>query len=210
MAGSANRRRRQSDGAHRAAESRSASKQQTNPARTTQIRFRKISAFPDSFLTPRRSPQNEGRAEYCKDINRTGDHPEIQFTFLGYTFRPRKAVDKYDQVYVNFSPAVSRDALKAMRQTIRGWHLQLKSDKNLADLSTMFNPVLRGWQQYYGHFYGSALKPVWRSMNLFLVRWLMRKHKPLAGHKTRAAEMLRRMADGQPGAFIHWSLGFVS
>ncbi len=97
-----------------------------------------------------------------------------------------------------------------MRQTIRGWHLQLKSNKSIADLSAMFDPILRGWQQYYGRFYGSALKPVWRSMNLFLIRWLMRKHKPLAGHKTRAAEMLRRMADGQPGAFIHWSLGFVA
>jgi RNA-directed DNA polymerase len=29
---------------------------------------------------------------YCKDINRAGDHPDIQFTFLGYTFRPRKAL----------------------------------------------------------------------------------------------------------------------
>jgi RNA-directed DNA polymerase len=48
---------------------------------------------------------------------------------------------------VNFSPAVSRDALKAMRRTIRGWHLQLKSDKNLADLSAMFDPVLRGWHR---------------------------------------------------------------
>jgi RNA-directed DNA polymerase len=46
-------------------------------------------------------------------------------------------VDKYGRVYVNFSPAVSREALKAMRQTIRGWHLQLKSDKSLADLSAM-------------------------------------------------------------------------
>ena len=64
------------------------------------------------------------------------DHPDIQFTFLGYTFRPRKAVDKYGRVYVNFSPAVSRDALKAMRQTIRGWHLQLKSDKSLATSRT--------------------------------------------------------------------------
>jgi RNA-directed DNA polymerase len=69
------------------------------------------------------------RIVYCKDINRAGDHPDIQFTFLGYTFRPRKALDKYGRVYVNFSPAVSREALKDMRQTIRGWHLQLKSEK---------------------------------------------------------------------------------
>jgi RNA-directed DNA polymerase len=149
------------------------------------------------------------RIVYCKDINRTGDHPEIKFTFLGYTFRPRKAVDKYGRVYVNFSPAVSRDALKAMRQTIRGWRLQLKSDKSLADLSAMFNPILKGWQQYYGRFYGSALKSVWRNMNMFLIRWLMRKHKLLAGHKTRAAEALKRTASSRPDAFIHWSMGYV-
>ena len=150
------------------------------------------------------------RIVYCKDINRTGDHPDIQFTFLGYTFRPRKALDKYGRIYENFSPAVSREALKAMRQTIRGWHLQLKSDKDLTDLSAMFAPILKGWQQYYGHFHGSALKPVWRNMNLFLIRWLMRKHKRVAGHKTRAADMLRQMAQRQPGDFVHWSLGYQS
>jgi RNA-directed DNA polymerase len=84
------------------------------------------------------------------------------------------------------------------------------SDKSLADLSAMFNPILRGWQQYYGRFRGSALKPVWRSMNQFLIRWLMRKHKHLAGHKTRAAEMLGRLALGHPDAFMHWSLGYES
>jgi RNA-directed DNA polymerase len=150
------------------------------------------------------------RIVYCKDVNRTGDHSDVKFTFLGYAFRPRKAVDKYGRVYVNFTPAVSRDALKAMRQTIRGWHLQLKSDKSLDDLSAMFAPILRGWQQYYGRFHGSALKPVWRHMNLFLIRWLMRKHKKLARHKTKAAEMLKRLAQGRPGVFIHWSLGFLS
>ena len=32
------------------------------------------------------------RIVYCKDINRQGDFHCVQFTFLGYTFRPRKAV----------------------------------------------------------------------------------------------------------------------
>jgi RNA-directed DNA polymerase len=84
------------------------------------------------------------------------------------------------------------------------------TDKSMDDLSAMFNPILRGWQQHYGRFYGSALKPVWRSMNLFLIRWLMRKYKRLAGHKTRVVQMLGRLADGHPDAFIHWSLGYVS
>ena len=150
------------------------------------------------------------RIVYCKDVNRTATNPDIQFTFLGYTFRPRKAVDKYGRVYVNFSPAVSRDALKAMRQTIRGWRVQLKNDKSLADLSAMLGPILRGWQQYYGHFHSSALKSVWRRVNRSLIGWLMRKHKKLAGHKTRAAETLKRLAQRQPGALVHWSMGYLS
>jgi RNA-directed DNA polymerase len=34
------------------------------------------------------------RIVYCRDINRPAEYPGVQFTFLGYTFRPRKAVDK--------------------------------------------------------------------------------------------------------------------
>jgi len=83
-------------------------------------------------------------ASRCHDVNRQGTYPTIQFTFLGYTFRPRKAVDKYGRVYVNFSPGVSREALRTMRQTVRGWHLQLMNNKELGDLSKMFGPVLRG------------------------------------------------------------------
>jgi hypothetical protein len=54
------------------------------------------------------------RIVYCQDVNRRAVHPTIHFTFLGYTFRPRKAVDKYGRVYVNFSPGVSREALKTI------------------------------------------------------------------------------------------------
>ncbi len=146
---------------------------------------------------------------YCKDINRPGDHPAIAFTFLGYTFRPRKAVDKYDRVYVNFSPAVSRAACTEMRQTIRGWHVQLKCDKDLADLSAVFDPILKGWQQYYGRFYGSALSTVWKQMSAYLVCWPMRKYKRLARHKSRAWRAPGRLARRFPHAFIHWRLGFL-
>jgi len=126
------------------------------------------------------------RIVYCKDVNRQAVHPVVQFTFLGYTFRPRKAVDKYGRVYVNFAPTVSREALKAMRQTVRGWHLQLKCDKELSDLANMFGPILRGWSNYYGRFYASALKPLWRSVNEYLVRWMQRKYKRLARGVIRA------------------------
>ncbi len=145
---------------------------------------------------------------YCADVNRQQSYSSIQFTFLGYTFRPRKAVDKYGRVYVNFSPAVSRDALTAMRQRVRKWHLQLKCDKGLDDLSNMFNPVLRGWMNYYGRFYPSALGPLWRSVNDYLVRWQRRKYKGLEIAATRAARALGRLAETSPYAFVHWQRGY--
>jgi len=149
------------------------------------------------------------RVVYCWDVNRQGTHSTTQFTFLGYTFRPRKAVDKYGRVYVNFSPAVSREALKAMRRTVRSWHLQLMCDKELDDLSNMFGPVLRGWANYYGRFYPSALKPLWRQVNGYLVRWMQRKYKRLEHRVTRAARALGRLAASAPRSFVHWERGFL-
>lgn len=149
------------------------------------------------------------RIVYCQDINRKSQYSNVQFTFLGYTFRPRKSVDKYKRIYVNFSPAVSRDALKAMRQTVRGWHMQLKCDKSLSDLSSMFGPVLRGWANYYGRFYHTALGPLWRHVNAYLVRWMQNKYKSLARAVTRASRALARLAQRTPRAFVHWERGYV-
>ena len=151
----------------------------------------------------------KSRIVYCRDINRQGTFPVVEFTFLGYTFRPRKAVDKYGRIYVNFSPAVSREALTSMRQAVRGWHLQLKCDKSLEDLSKMFNPVLRGWANYYGRFHQSAMKFLWRNVDDYLSRWLMRKHKRLARHRTKAFRALGRLASASPRAFVHWERGIL-
>jgi len=49
---------------------------------------------------------------YCKDVDRKGSYPNQKFDFLGYTFRPRGSKNKWGDVYVNFSPAVSDKALK--------------------------------------------------------------------------------------------------
>jgi RNA-directed DNA polymerase len=152
----------------------------------------------------------KSRIVYCRDINRPETHPVTQFTFLGYTFRPRKAVDKYGRIYVNFAPAVSREALTAMRQTVRGWHLQLKCDQSLEDLSRMFNPVLRGWANYYGRFHGSALRPLWQNVNDYLARWLMRKYQHLTKRRTQAFREVARLASASPSAFVHWQLGVQS
>ena len=151
----------------------------------------------------------KSRIVYCKDTHRSETHETISFDFLGFTFRPRRCVSQRHGIHPNFLPAISRSSQKAINREIRSWHLQLKSDKSLEDLSRMFNMKLRGWHAYYGRFYPSALKRIWRNLNGYLVRWLRRKYKRLARHKRRAWKYLKRIAEQNPRLFIHWQLGYI-
>ncbi|WP_336513155.1 group II intron maturase-specific domain-containing protein [Paenibacillus azoreducens] len=96
-----------------------------------------------------------------------------------------------------------------MRQTIRGWRMHLNPDLEIDYLSRMFNASVRGWINYYGHFYKSQLYPVLRHMNDALVKWARRKYKKLESHKTWAIRWLGRLAKNIPELFAHWQLGIL-
>jgi RNA-directed DNA polymerase len=144
---------------------------------------------------------------YCQDADRRGKHEHEKFTFLGYEFRPRRARNHRGKYFVSFLPAISDKAAKAIRQEIRGWKLQLRSDKSLEDLARMFNPILRGWIQYYGKYYRSMLHPVFRPLNRRLVRWACRKYKKLRNHQRRATHWLRRISIRSAQLWAHWQIG---
>jgi RNA-directed DNA polymerase len=114
------------------------------------------------------------RIVYCKDSNRTGSHEHQRFDFLGYTFRPRLARSKAGEKFVSFIPAVSDDAAKAIRHTVKRWRLHLWSGQDLADLAHEINPTVRGWINYYGRFYRTELILTLKRINAYLVRWAMR------------------------------------
>jgi RNA-directed DNA polymerase len=143
----------------------------------------------------------------CKDDERPGASEHTTFDFLGSTFRARRSKNRWGKYFVNFSPAVSNEAGKAMRQKTRSWGLQERSDKSLDDLSRRFNPILRGWMTYYGRFYKSAMLPTLRHLNRVLGWWAMRKYKRLRRHKRRAEHWLGRIARKEPQLFAHWQLG---
>ena len=146
------------------------------------------------------------RIVYCKDDDRQEDYPETKFDFLGYTFRPRRSKNKYGKHFINFTPAVSNTAKKSMQQEIHEWRMHLKSDLTLEDLSHMFNPILRGWVNYYGLFYKSEMYSVLQQVNRSLIRWAQRKYKKLTGHKRRASGWLGKIARRDPNLFVHWQM----
>lgn len=143
---------------------------------------------------------------YCKDDNREGSYLNEKFDFLGFTFRPRRSVNRRGQYCVNFSPAASNKAVKRMRQVIRSWRLHRRSDKSLNDLSRMFDPIIRGWINYYGSYYKSGLYLTCLYMNRVLSRWATRKYKRLRKRQQQARKWLRGICRRQPGLFAHWQI----
>ena len=74
----------------------------------------------------------------------------------------------------------------------------------------MFNPIIRGWIQYYGRFYKSHLYRVLRYLNRTLVHWVRRKYKKdwpiIAGERTTGWDVLHAV---EPELFAHWQMGIL-
>jgi len=140
---------------------------------------------------------------YCKDNRRKGVYPAIQFDFLGYTFRPRW-VKAATGTFVGFNPAISAKSAVAIRQAMRSWKLQLRSDLTLEQIADEVNPALRGWINYYGAHFRSALIPVIDHLDQILSRWAIRKYKHFKHRRWNALRWVRGISWRQPKLFAHW------
>jgi RNA-directed DNA polymerase len=145
------------------------------------------------------------RVVYCKDSNRRGTHDNISFTFLGYTFRPRKARNSRRGVtFTSFLPAMSQDKLIEKGREIRGWRLHRRPNDSLDDLAAAINPIVRGWMTFWGRFYRTQMDPLLKRINTYLVRWARQKYKRL-----RAFKRVKAWWDGvtqrAPDLFAHWA-----
>jgi len=146
------------------------------------------------------------RIVYCKDSNRKGSHEHERFDFLGYTFRPRRARNGRGELFTSFTPAVSNDAAKAIRRTIRRWRIHLWTGSNLSEIARTCNVIVRGCINYYGHFYPTALNASLRSIDRYLMRWARRKYKRLKRNPRKAWQLLIDVATREPELFAHWRL----
>jgi RNA-directed DNA polymerase len=147
---------------------------------------------------------------YCKDTKRTGSNEHEQFDFLGYTFRPRLVKTAGGRFMVGFTPAMSAEAGKMIREEMRSWRLNMRSDKSLEELAREVNPKVQGWINYYGKFHKAAMRPSLEQLNDHLVKWAMRKHKRFHRSPRRAKEWLAEMARTKPELFAHWRFGVKS
>jgi RNA-directed DNA polymerase len=144
------------------------------------------------------------RIVYCKDSNRAGQHDHTSFTFLGFAFRPREAINgTTGKHFTSFTPAISPDALKAKSAELRALRIPRHTNLTLDDLAEWLNPIIAGWMNYYGRQYRTQLYPLLQRLNTYLRRWAANKYRRLRNYRRYKrwwADLLARA----PGLFTHW------
>jgi len=142
---------------------------------------------------------------FCKDSNRRGNFSVVQFTFLGFSFRPRMARNSRGAIFTNFLPAVSSQALLRMRARIRSIGLPSLVHFSIEKIASIVNPVLRGWIRYYGRFYKTELMAkLYHYLDDRIACWLRQKHKKLRGHRLRSWLLLDHIRRQRTELFAHW------
>jgi len=144
---------------------------------------------------------------YCRDSNRTEEKENIEFTFLGYTFRPRKAKGKEGKVFTSFLPALSQKARKSITEEICGWRLLWMTQKSIEQIAENINPVIRGWLNYYGRYGKKELARVLENINYHLMLWVQRKFKKYKRIPRQAYRYLLRKHNANSKLFAHWHVG---
>jgi len=139
---------------------------------------------------------------YCPQDGRDDPFGTTSFAFLGYTFRKRTARGR-EGVRNGFLPAASNDAMKKMSRAVHGWRLHRWTTLALDQLAAWVNQIVRGWLNYYGRFYRTALLPLIRRINAYILRWARKKYKRLGSFK-RAKAWWTAVTRRAPGLFAHW------
>ena len=106
-------------------------------------------------------------------------------------------------MFVSFAPAISKDALKKIGQEVRSWRLHRRTPQSFSELARWVNPIVRGWMQYYGAFYRSALYPLLTRINAYLMRWVRKKYRRFQGRR-EFQQAWQRVTTQYPRFFAHW------
>lgn len=88
---------------------------------------------------------------FCKMSSRSSEHYHCtSFDYLGFTFRPRAAKDKRNNVlFTNYLPAISKKSVSSIHETIKSWNLKRLHNRSLRFVASYINDVVRGWINYY-------------------------------------------------------------
>jgi len=153
---------------------------------------------------------NAGKTKivYCKDSNRNGDYPNIEFDFLRYTFKPRMTKNSVRGVwFTNWLPAASNRSLTSMRKKMKERATLKTAGCQIEEIAAEINPIVKAWIGYYGKFYKAKLINFMREISLRIVKWARSKYLKVRPSIIKGLLWLKSIYQKKPGLFVHWTLG---
>lgn len=146
--------------------------------------------------------EQKTRIVYCKDYRRKGNHAQVKFEFLGFSYQPRPTRSKYHRGHITaFVPEISKDNQKRIRAEIRGTVKWKDTRQAIEQIAGKLNNKLRGWINYFGKYGKRQLRKTMMYLEMKLVKWMNDKYK----QGTRSSWMqLKRLREEKPTLFYHW------
>jgi RNA-directed DNA polymerase len=148
---------------------------------------------------------------YCKNYYRKEEHEHESFTFLSYSFQPRRQRDNFgrgNKTYIIFAPAISTKAKASIREAIRKVMPRRWSVQMLEWFAEKLNPKIRGWINYYTKFYRYEALSVFCYLNERIMMWMRNKYKIYS--KKKLLDKFEMLQAANPELFYHWEKGIKS
>ena len=83
------------------------------------------------------------------------------------------------------------------------------TNQSITDIAQKYNPIIRGWLNYYGKYGEKELARVLEHINIRLSFWVKRKYKRYKWKPKEACRYLRRIAIHSSHLFEHWKVGVM-
>lgn len=150
---------------------------------------------------------------YCQDSRRTTKYSNIEFNFLGFTFKGIRYTRKYKEKrirYRKFGTDISKEGQEKIREEVRNWRLNSRTQSKLKVIADNVNSQIRGWLNYYKDFSErTTLYSLFFYVNSKLTKWAMRKYKKFKGKWKKAYIWLGEVARSSNRLFAHWEIGIA-
>ncbi|MDH7459883.1 group II intron reverse transcriptase/maturase [Chitinophagaceae bacterium 26-R-25] len=147
---------------------------------------------------------------YCKNYLRTEQHVNESFTFLGYSYQPRRKRDRFargNKSYMIFAPAISNNAKTSIRKALKASLNTRNINMTLKGFATILNPKIRGWVNYYTRFYRELTLEIFHYLNTLIRKWIRNKYR--TKRRPKMFEKYRAIQKAEPTLFYHWRLGII-
>ena len=134
-------------------------------------------------------------------IAEEGSIPEVEFTFLGFSFKARDAKTKKGRTFPSFLPAISSKAKKKAGEKIREMKLPKRTGSDFKTIQEEINRYVRGFMNYYGAFYKSETYRILKRIDWLISKWVRNKYRKT---KKKAHKWLKGLYKRNRDIFEHW------